>query len=263
MAGMIDRARLRPAWDRLAPYLPLILLSICCAIFFWDILFAGKMFMIRDTWCGWFGEKALQKRAFWSGHLPVWDPFESSGGQIFLGDNPNGAIYPGSLIFMFLPLLGATKLYMVAHVLIAGSGAYVLLRSWGARKPAAMLAGITSMFGGYSAVSMEWPFVLSALAWLPWVLWMAGRIAARAGAGDRPAVGDGAGVARARVAAWGLWVFDFRSHFPAVALMALLLSLQYLGGHPEIWWFSTVILGLYLLIEIPIEHGWRSAFRAW
>jgi hypothetical protein len=246
---MIERARWRRAWEVGWPYL---ILGLLCVGFFWDSLFAGKAFALRDTWAGWLSERSLQKRMIWAGHFPIWNPLEGCG-QLSLGNSAAGTLYPLHLIYDLLPLVTAMKLSQLLHTFLAAAGMYRLMKSWGCGVVAAMIGGICSALGTFPIAYMEWPYAMAVLAWTPWGMLFAGEVAERSG--------DSARFAKPQAAM--KWIFDVRSNFTLVAKLAIVMAVQYLGGHPDVWYLCTLILLLYALIEFPARCGWVGATRAW
>ncbi|HEX3358269.1 MAG TPA: hypothetical protein VHS31_14950, partial [Tepidisphaeraceae bacterium] len=253
---MIDRKHVRRAWEVGWPYL---LLGLLCVGFFWDSLFAGKALILRDVWAGWLSERALQKRMIWSGHFPIWNPFEAWG-QLSLGNSATGTLYPLHLIFDLLPLVTALKLSQVLHTFIAMAGMYRLLKSWGCGAAAALIGGICSAMGTCPIAYMEWPYAMAVLAWTPWTMLFAGELANKAACGFANQAGE---ITQSPKPQGAKWIINLKSTFPSLAKLTIVMAIQFLGGHPDVWYLCTLILLLYALIEFPHRHGWAAAVRAW
>jgi hypothetical protein len=108
--------------------------------------------------------------------LPLWTPL-LYGGYPLLADPQMGALYPLYLLFYrLLPVPLAFCVLLVAHLLWAGLGSYLLAGRQGLRHGAALGAAlafclalvVTAWFGPLSS--------LAPLAWLPWLLLLAGRL---------------------------------------------------------------------------------------
>lgn len=105
------------------------------------------------------------------GRLPLWTPEQLCGGP-FLATQLHGILYPLHWLIVPLSLDVVWKILLVAHGIVAMAGALVCARLFGARRSAALLAGITYAFSGTisgrAAFYME-PALVS-IAWLPWQL---------------------------------------------------------------------------------------------
>ncbi len=104
-----------------------------------------------------------------AGRWPLWDPGHN-GGMPLLGDPMAAVLYPGKALYAVLPYAWATRLYMIAHTIIAFLGMLILGRSCGISPTGSCLAGLSYAFGApilllYSSVI----FVVGA-AWIPWGL---------------------------------------------------------------------------------------------
>jgi hypothetical protein len=155
------------------------------------------------------------------GELPLWNPHLFSGTPA-LG-NPNAMmLYPPTLLSVVLPLPAAITLSTVLHTFLAGIFTYL----WTARRGLHPLGGVLAA----SMVSLGGPFfariyaghlsVLAAMAWSPLVLLAADEIV------------------RAPSARW-------------VAVGALALAMQILGGHPQYVFCSLLAAGLSVLLQLP------------
>src|SRR5688500_13959090 len=80
-----------------------IFLAAILAIWHWRVLFGGESFIYRDF--GYFGYPLAfhHREAFWAGEIPLWNPL-SHCGMPFLAQWNTMVLYPGSLIYLLLPL---------------------------------------------------------------------------------------------------------------------------------------------------------------
>jgi O-antigen/teichoic acid export membrane protein len=103
------------------------------------------------------------------GELPLWNPYILAG-QPFLAAGQNAALYPFSVIFYMLPLTLAYGLFVALHFWIAAAAMYLLARVLRLGPLAATVAAIVYAFSGFMVVSVVFPMVISAAAWLPAIL---------------------------------------------------------------------------------------------
>ena len=117
--------------------------------------------------------------------FPWWNPF-SYMGQPFFGNTQAAMFYPPTLLAVFLgnTLLGGLPYYLLElqlalHVLIAGLGAYVLIRSFRTGLWPALAGGTIYSLGAFFASHTQHLGVISAAAWLPWFLAALARLVTR------------------------------------------------------------------------------------
>ena len=100
---------------------------------------------------------------------PLWDPY-LHGGQPFLADPNNVALYPSNLIYLALPGLFAFNLDIVLHVLLCAAAVYWLCRFLGLSPVASMLGGAVYAFSGYTLSLVNLMNRLYAMPYLPLML---------------------------------------------------------------------------------------------
>ena len=132
--------------------------------------------------------------------VPLWNPHQM-GGRPFVANSQSALFSPFSWPALVLPfwwslgIAGALKLFCAAF------GAHLLARALGMGVPGRLLAGLVYGFGLFYVVWLSWP-LSSVWAWLPWLLLCVHQVVRRPGA-------------------------------PPVAALALVVALQFFGGHPE------------------------------
>jgi hypothetical protein len=113
------------------------------------------------------------------GEIPMWNPYVL-GGTPFAADPLSGMYYPPLWLALILPAPLAFNLLFLAHLALAGVGAYRLARAEGCRPLGALLTGIA--FGGLPKLAAHTAAghltLVLAVAWTPWLL-QAARAAAR------------------------------------------------------------------------------------
>jgi len=111
----------------------------------------------------------FHREAFWRGEIPFWNPFNNCG-LPFLAQWNTLALYPGSLIYLLLPLSWSLNLYVFAHVFLAAAGMYFLARRWTNNAFAASVAGLAFAWNGLTLHSLMWTNNIASLGWMPWVI---------------------------------------------------------------------------------------------
>ena len=194
----------------------LVGLALCLFAAFPEVILGSQTFYYRD-----FGHFAYplahhQRECFWRGELPLWNPY-SSCGLPFLAQWNTMCLYPGSLIYLLGPMPWALGCFSLAHLLLAGAGAYHLAHRWSGNRFAASVAGLAFAFNGFTLHAVMWPNNVAALAWAPW-LWLLSERASREGG-------------------------------RTIVLAALVGAMQMLAGAPEIILFTWAIAAALALLE--------------
>lgn len=154
-----------------------------------------------------------------NGKWPLWDS-SGFGGRPLIGNPQAGLSYPPAWAAYRAGRASALGWLTVLHLAWGGLGAFVLSRSLGLGRPASAFAGgcfeaspylIAHTFEGH------YPHVWSA-CWYPWAFW-ACNLALRE--------------------KWlGLW------------LLPVVLSLTFLTGHPQEWYYLVVALSLWVVSDV-------------
>lgn len=156
--------------------LALALLLVCTVVLNWPAL-ASKDSLPgsgpeSDLWVTSWGNAAYLKQAVALTHsIPLWNPHTMSG-RPFAGDPLAAIFYPPMELVHLLTLRDFFLLVMMAHMVLAGFGAYALARRGVGLGPgAALLTAVAFMWsprfvGHYGAGHLT---MIMAAAWLPWV----------------------------------------------------------------------------------------------
>lgn len=107
--------------------------------------------------------------AFREGRLPLWNPYLYCGMAQAAVPSP-GMFYPPTAIFMFGRFSQAVAAYLVAHQLLAGCGAYLLVASFGWGVLAASVCGLAVALTGYMFSLTANYTLVATIAWLPLLL---------------------------------------------------------------------------------------------
>jgi len=186
-----------------------------------------------------------------AGELPLWNPYIFAG-QPFLAAGQNATLYPLSVVFLLLPLTLAYALFAALHYWLAACAMYLLARVLGLRPFAATVSGIIYAFSGFMVVSVVFPMVVSAAAWLPAILAFV-ELTLREEE-KRLGLGD--------------WSFA-RILFYAL-LAGILIGAQFLAGHVEMSYYILLVVAFYaawriLGMNISLrarQINWRGILRA-
>jgi len=117
---------------------------------------------------------AFAARVVQQGEIPYWNPTLFSGLPHW-ANYQAGVLYPLNWVMYLLARpfsYGALELVVLAHYLVASSGAYALARL-GLRLPriASLVAGIVFPYSGFLVAHLGHYSMLAAAVWIPW-LWL-------------------------------------------------------------------------------------------
>lgn len=209
------------------PVLPVITLP---AILFVPMLLTGKALF--------WGTPALQfipwRNFGWemmtSGHLPLWNPLLGMGAPL-VANYQSAFFYPPNWIEAAFWAFGgvsgqawAQTLLVMLHLIWAGIGASLLLRSLGAGILGQTIAGMAFGCSGYLVARAGFLSINAAVSWLPWILLAIWRLIAVPG--NRK-----------------VW-----------AGLVILLAMQLLAGHAQTVWY-----GVLFAIMWAGFWSWRKA----
>lgn len=152
-----------------------------------------------------------------AGRIPLWDPHNYAGAP-FLANGQSAVLYPLNLLFLIGRGAPAVLLWATIRLLIAGLSAYVFGRFIGLSVPGAAMTGLGFGFCGFLVVWLLYPHVNVAI-WLP-ALFLAGEAIVR-----RPLISR-------------------------IIALAVVVWIQFLGGHPE--------TSLHLLSAVTLYVCWRA-----
>jgi hypothetical protein len=158
--------------------------------------------------------------------VPLWNP-HVMGGRPFVANAQAALFSPFTWPMLVLPFWWSLGVAAVLKLVTAALGAFLLGRALGMRFAGALMAGLVFGFGLFFVVWLPWP-LSSVWAWLPWVLLGVHAVVRRPGA------------------------------LPFAGL-ALVVALQYLGGHPESSFHVLAVASLFALLLLSRSEGRPAA----
>lgn len=166
-----------------------------------------------------------------SHELPLWNPYLFAGIP-FLAAGQHSAMYPFSILFYLLPIAHAYGIFVALQFVIAMSATYWFLRVLGVARLGAIISAIVYAFSGFYVVSIAFPMVLAAAAWLPAILGCAEKI-----------------------------LLNKKRRLLYAMLGSILLGIQFLAGHIEISIYNLIMLAFYSVWRSFSVLSWRERFR--
>lgn len=154
------------------------------------------------------------KTSIESGNLPLWNPYSGIGAPLF-ADGIMGLLYPINWIILILDVPSALLVILYLTVLIGMAGMYLYTRYIGLVWPARILAVVVFAYSVFTEAMH--PALGSVFCWLPLLLWLTHRFF------DEPSYRNG-------------------------TYIAIALSLCFLGGFPNFFYYTCLTLGAYFLV---------------
>jgi hypothetical protein len=148
----------------------LALLTVC---FYWKLTFTRQFTVfaspdLANQVLPWY---EFQARAWHSGSLPLWDPYQWCG-QSLAGQWQPGALFPLNWPLFWAPLkdgrlnLDLWHWHFVLLHLLAACCMYAYCRDLGRSRPASVIAGAGFSLGGYVGTTM-WPQMMNGAVFTP------------------------------------------------------------------------------------------------
>jgi hypothetical protein len=149
----------------------LVMLLLLLAALFAPVLLGGETFYHRDLLFNHLPRKLATLAVLREGSLPLWNPYLDLGEPLLANPN-NTVLHPSTLLFLVLPPFVALSLAVAGQLLLAAASTYLLLRRWGVRPVAALVAAVGLGLSGpllslgsfLNAVSSAAPAPLALLA---------------------------------------------------------------------------------------------------
>lgn len=201
---------------------PFLVLGLAILVFFWPNLTWPAININPSVGTNDFVDKNIPFRHFLlesvkNGEWPLWSSAISAGYPIFA--EGLGALSPLVWLTAFFPLMFSVNLSLVANYFLIGIFAYLFLRESGMSRLAAAFGSVGASFCGFAVNElMHWDILTSFVFFLA-QLYFLEKLENR-----RQAV----------------WIFAG----------AFAVGLQWLGGHPQMNFYSAIFAGLYFLAGV-------------
>jgi hypothetical protein len=205
----------------------LALLALLIGVFFLDILL-GKTYLWEDFVYQWFPFRQFAASSLARGELPLWNPYTFNG-MPFLAEIQTEVFYLPMMVLTFFLHDGKLgvfwlELVNILQYAIAAAGMFLLARSFGTRRIAALVAGIAFGLSGFMVLHAIHQVITGVVAWYPLVLLL-----------FRKAL---------REPGWR-WVFA----------AALVLGHSFFAGSPQMSLFFYLFLLSFFLFELLTSFG--------
>ncbi|MBU0673279.1 MAG: YfhO family protein [Proteobacteria bacterium] len=209
------------------------LLTVLVLIFFSRFLFTGRFFLLRDLIFDFFAREEFYKSHLLNGFFPLWNHF-TGGGEPFLENMESAVFYPPNLLFLLFPVPTANVILVTLHVLMAAWGVWLACRTWRVSPAGAVLAATAFAFSTQTVTRIEFYSFLCSYCWYPLI-----------------------------VALYCRWLR--RRSVRRFLLVALAMSMQFMGGYPDAVLLTGLTLGLFGVFfgGVYWRHGggWRGGVK--
>lgn len=186
--------------------------------------------------------KTFIRQAIRDRQLPLWNPHLFAGVP-FLAAGQHSALYPLSVVFYVLPLWLAYGVFTWLQLALASLAMYAFMRALRLSPGPALLAAVAYAFSLFFIVSVTFPMIIAAAAWLPSLL-AAMEIMVR----KQEEKGNVA-----------------YSPVPYVACGSLALGMVALAGHAEMLYYVLLTAAFYacwrLMTCVRHLRAWRPSLR--
>jgi hypothetical protein len=160
-------------------------------------------------------------RSIRAGDFPLWMP-DIFSGVPYVSQLEAGPFYPLNLLYAAMRPWTAFSWCAALTILIAGAGTYGFARRLGCEPGAAVVAGLAYGLSGFEVSHLKHPNMQQVAAWLP--------------------------------SAWWLLFEALDGWSPGWALLAGVLGLQALAGHPQITYFTLLLLGGHVIVNAWVRR---------
>jgi len=219
-------------------------LLTCLIIFFWPVLFGGKVFLVPDNTAS-LSIKNFLEEAKAEDHFPLWIPYifsgmPSYGSLLATGDRSFDFLYvlwQGIIRVITFPMSKHAG-WLVLYYFIFGAGIYALLR----QKAATAFQALVGAFGGsFATLSVVWITVghntkIVAVAMIPYALLFAERLRQKEG--------------------WKPFLLN-------TSLLAMVAHIHVRSTHVQMIYYAVMAFGAYFLFELISTLSKKEPVQRW
>jgi hypothetical protein len=146
------------------------LLVLLTLLLFRPLLLNGEVLYFGDLTLYFTPLLEVLRQELGAGRIPLWNPYLLCGTP-YIGNPQAWPLYPSALLAGLFRAEYVTGLIGVLHVLFAGLGTLAFLRRRGLSNGAALMGAVAWSFGGALVSKIQFPNMVQAAAYFPWLLW--------------------------------------------------------------------------------------------
>ncbi|MFN3453368.1 MAG: hypothetical protein ACK41T_00310 [Pseudobdellovibrio sp.] len=149
-------------------------------VLFWSyFIFGGHLIFDMDIHSEFIPLKTLWTENIKNGIYPFWNPYSALGYPVHAGGHMGG-LYPLNFIFLlFEQVYIATTYYFLIHIFIAYIGMYIFLKKYNPSFFPRFYGAVAFSFSGYIIANSSNLYYVSAICYLPLVIYFTDRLKAR------------------------------------------------------------------------------------
>ncbi|MFQ5963076.1 MAG: YfhO family protein [Candidatus Scalinduaceae bacterium] len=220
--------------DKCPNFWVMVILFLLQLMLLWRMIFLNQFPLDWDLMGQIYPWRVISAKMIKDGIIPLWNPYILSGTPL-LADMLSGVFYPLNLLFLILTPFTAMKLNYFIHYFLMGIFTYFFCISIKMDRFGGLIAATIFPFSLY-VFSRETlatnTTVLASITWLPLLFMLVERLLAK-------------------------------NRLTISMLLGVVLALQFLAGHPQIAYYSTLSLILYLVFRCYSEkREWRKILKS-
>jgi hypothetical protein len=215
---MMNKQALGIAKHFLGEHWPFAVLIVLPVLIYWPLTIGGRVLYWGIPLYQFYPWHTLVVETIQSGHLPLWTELLGNGMPL-LANHQSATFYPPNLIYFLTPVERAMGYSVVLHLILAGLFAFAWGRTIGLSRFGATIAGLSFGLSGFLVSRTQFITIINGAAWLPLLFLLAERLARR------------------------------RAFLDAVWL-GVVMALQFLAGHAQLWFYSLWVVVAYLLARL-------------
>ena len=198
-------------------YLPVFVVLTC--VYFSEVFLRRAVLAIGDGFDEFYPLMIMVSNQYEDFIFPFWNPYMFSGFPL-LGSMQAGALYPSNIV---LPLLFgpdiAFNLNLMIHYALAGFFTFLYARQIGLGIFPSLVAGTVFSLLGYLPTHLIHPSIITSGAWIPFLLYFYERLKQSLNIKDS-------------------------------IYASFVIALQIFAGHPQICFYTYLLLALYILFHL-------------
>lgn len=138
------------ALDRLVPtWLPPVLYAVVTVVLFRTFIFSDGMLQGGDTLSLGYAAREFYAQALRDGYFPLWNPYILGGAPFVEALSGGDAIYPTSVLPLFMETYRALGWKLILHIFAAGLFMFGWIRCLGGSRPAALITGLAYLMAPF------------------------------------------------------------------------------------------------------------------
>ncbi len=166
--------------------------------------------------------RSASAQSILSGHVPLWN-HNLSNGFALLAEGQAGVFYPLNLIYLFLPFTLAVNIGFFLNFFLAGFFTYLYARALSLSRLASIFSALAFSFSGFFIFHIKHLNMINAAIWVPLIFYLIEKY------------------------------FFSQKKKRFLVFIALVFSIQFFAGHPQISYLSVISGFVYFLLRFCFE----------